>query len=337
MIPQTDEKGNYVGSYAGPDVPYGPDPNSPQSWRYETVYPRGYTWTHTVNKDANKPASFAVDFKVKDFNEVLDDSSGLHLRMTVLSDVAFDEVAAVKGYTPKKSLNKKVPDLQYIFIKRTGFDLDTLFTTVYEPYRHQRTIKSIEAAETVLTDGIADSNDIVRAVKVTLVNNRVDYIIYATNSSLTYRIDDLFNFRGFVGVYAVKNGQLQFKYINDGDIIDGKIMNESAITGIVLDYTKELKEYNKITIKPEQNVDPGSLAGKYIYIDNDKVQNGAYRILQAEQLQNGNISIDVGDVSLIRAFSKKPGEEYEYNILPNQTFRIPLVKMVNIPGSNKNN
>ena len=49
LIPQQDENGNYVGSYADrtcrTDGSY-----SPQSWRYKTVYLRGYTWTHTVRR-----------------------------------------------------------------------------------------------------------------------------------------------------------------------------------------------------------------------------------------------------------------------------------------------
>ncbi|HBN86088.1 MAG TPA: hypothetical protein DDZ89_19855, partial [Clostridiales bacterium] len=329
LIPQTDEKGNYVGSYAGSDVPYGPDPNSPKSWRYETVYPRGYTWTHTVSRDANQPKSFAIDFKVKDFNKVINDSTDLHLRMTMLSDVAFDEVATVKGHTPKKAPNKNVPDLQYVFVKREGDCLNSLFTTVYEPYKNNRTLKSVETVDMALIKGTPSSKDTARAVKVTLKNGRTDYIVYATNPLLTYRIADLFDFRGFVGVYAVKNGRLQFKYINDGDLLDGKVMVHGALTGKVIDITRKLQPGNEVIIKADQDVDADALAGKFIFVDNDKVENGAYRIIKAKQLPDGNISLGIGDVSLIRGFSKVPGEEYEYNILPDQTFRIPLAYMMN--------
>lgn len=329
LIPQTDESGNYVGSYAGVEVPYGPDPHSPKSWRYETVYPRGYTWTHTVNRDTNQPKSFAIDFKVKDFNEVLSDSTNLHLRMTMLSDVAFDEVATLKGHTPKKAPNKKVPDLQYVFVKREGESLDSLFTTVYEPYKNHRTIKSIETADMVLKDGTPSSKDAARAVKVTLKSGRTDYIVYATNPSLTYRIADLFDFRGFVGVYSVKVSQVQFKYMNDGDLLDGKVMEVGAVTGKVTDYTRKLQTDNRIIINADQDIDVDTLAGKFIYVDNDKVENGAYRIIKANRLSDGNISLDIGDVSPVRGFSKEPGEVYEYNILPDQTFRIPLAYMLN--------
>ena len=139
----------------------------------------------------------------------------------------------------------------------------------------------------------------------------------------------MFDFRGFVGVYAVKNGRLQFKYINDGDLLDGKVMVHGALTGKVIDITRKLQPGNEVIIKADQDVDADALAGKFIFVDNDKVENGAYRIIKAKQLPDGNISLGIGDVSLIRGFSKVPGEEYEYNILPDQTFRIPLAYMMN--------
>jgi hypothetical protein len=329
LIPQQDENGNYVGSYAGPDVPYGPDPHSPQSWRYKTVYPRGYTWTHTVRRDQNKPSSFSVDFKVKDFNKVLSDPSGLHLRMTVLSDEPFDEVAIVKGHTPKKYQNINVPDLDYVFVKRTGSDLDTLFTVVFEPYRHRRILKSVEAADAVLIDGNIDPKDKVKAVKLTTAKGRTDYIVYSTNPGATYRVDNLFDFRGFIGVYAERDGKVLFKYVNDGDIIDGKIADKGAVTGKVTDFTKTLSDSNKIFIRPDSpNVDPMDLAGRFIYIDNDKEENGAYKIRSAKSNPDGSIELDIGGVTLIRSFKGKSREEYVYNIRVNDTFRIPLAKLI---------
>ena len=268
-----------------------------------------------------------MDFKVKDFNKVLSDPSGLHLRMTVLSDEPFDEVAVVKGHTPKKYQNINVPDLDYVFVKRTGSDLDTLFTVVFEPYRHRRILKSVEAADAVLIDGNIDPKDKVKAVKVTTAKGRTDYIVYSTNPGATYRVDNLFDFRGFIGVYAERDGKVLFKYVNDGDIIDGKIADKGAVTRKVTDFTKTLSDSNKIFIRPDSpNVDPMDLAAASFISTTIKktVRTKSKRKIESRR----SIELDIGGVTLIRSFKGKSREEYVYNIRVNDTFRIPLAKLI---------
>ena len=70
------------------------------------------------------------------------------------------------------------------------------------------------------------------------------------------------------------------------------------------------------------------LAGRFIYIDNDKEENGAYKIRSAKSNPNGSIELDIGGVTLIRSFKGKSREEYVYNIRVNDTFRIPLAKLI---------
>ena len=68
------------------------------------------------------------------------------------------------------------------------------------------------------------------------------------------------------------------------------------------------------------------LSGKWIYIDNDKVQNGAYMIEKAKRLNNGNVLIDIGITSVIRSYKDKNDTTKGFicNVEEGQAFRIPL-------------
>ena len=78
-------------------------------------------------------------------------------------------------------------------------------------------------------------------------------MVYATNNKVLYRVDDLFDFRGFVGVYSVLDGQPVYMYVNDGDVIDDNKGLIGACTGTVKDFTRELALENTITVTPSKN------------------------------------------------------------------------------------
>ena len=82
--------------------------------------------------------------------------------------------------------------------------------------------------------GLPMRRDVIRAVKVTLKDGRIDYIVYSTNNSILCRIDEKFDFRGFVGVYSVKDNQLVTAYVNDGDIIGDYNDATPNITGRIV-------------------------------------------------------------------------------------------------------
>ena len=229
LVAQTDAAGNYVGTYAGKDVPYGPDPDTilTSSATNYLRYPAGYTWLDCVRRDSAPSESFAVDFKIKDFRSLLPKEQDLHLRMTALNDFAMNEVAIAHGTPPQTGGNPEY--LEYVLARRSGKDLRTLFTTVYEPYEEQRYLQSIENVGVVRLEGRQSLRDTVKAVKVTHVNGRVDYIVYATNNQVLYRVDDRFDFRGFVGVYSLSGEQPVLTYLNDGDILGESAGNTAAI------------------------------------------------------------------------------------------------------------
>lgn len=358
LVKQVDENGEYVGTYAGPDVPYGPDPYSrDDEYAANPKYTRGYTWLKNVNRGTHKAETceFDVNFKQTNFQKFGPDATALNLNMKfhALNDWKADNVDIVTGYAPRVPLNKNIPGLDYMFIKRTGVNLDTLFTSLLEPYKVESYILKAEQIPVVIKDGKEDANDVVKAVKVTLKSGRVDYVIYATNKTVTYHLTDgavNFDFKGFVGVYSV-DGKGVHSYINDGTLI-GEIASIGAYTGTVVDFTKEFVMDNYITIKPDQTIDDLSvLENQYIYVDNKGAKwngsyefkevtqdgegivldkcNGSYRIKKARQ-EGENIVLDLGNCSLIEAYK----DDYDldagfvYTIAEGQKFIIPIHTIV---------
>ena len=341
LVPQADESGNYVGSYAGADVPYGKDPNSPAAWDYETVYPRGYTWLNNVDRDGNPSGKFEVDFAIKDFNKMIKDSKGLALHMTMfngrnLENGATCEVAIADGYPPQKAENKNIDRLKYVLVKNSGENLDTLFTTVYEPYRTTRALTSSEELTMEITDGAEGEKDASAALKITHVSGRVDYIFYATNNKVTYKVTDgdlELVFRGFVGVYTLnEDGNNTYTYVHDGDIIGDMTDCKGAIEGVVKSFTTELVLENEIVITPTEYVSDAELAElscRYLFVDNGpETRSGSYKIVGAER-RGDDIAIDVGRVTSIRKYKNvnEPELGYVYIIGEGMSARIPLTSV----------
>ena len=270
LVPQVDEKGEYVGTYAGADVPYGHDPYSTDIvYAAEPKYPRGYTWLTNVNRGTEvTEGNFAVDFKQMDYWKTSPYADTLHMKFHAVNDWNADSVDIVTGYAPRRKNNSNIPGFDYMFIQRTGESLDTLFTSVLEPYNGENYIEKVEA---VAIDAPVNA---AKVVKVTLKNGRKDYIVYSTIGDVTYTIDDgdvRFDFQGFVGVYSVDAfGNQVFTYANDATII-GSERSVGAYTGTVVDFTKELVMDDYIIIKPDQDIDLGdlpALENQYIYVDN---------------------------------------------------------------------
>ncbi|MBQ2741543.1 MAG: S-layer homology domain-containing protein, partial [Oscillospiraceae bacterium] len=339
-VKQADDEGNYIGTYAGADVPYGQDPDTvSNSWDYPTKYPIGFTWLENVDRDENPENKFEIDFAIKDFNKAVKDSKDIHLRLTMLNgtnvaDGADVNVAITDGYAPRIAANKNIDKLKYVLIENenNNEELDTVFTTVLEPYKGSRILKSADELTMSVIDGKEKKNDAARAVKVTLASGRVDYIFYATNNAVTYTVTDgetQLSFRGFVGVYSVENGKNTYKYVIDGDIIGEELETKPAIVGTVRNFTKELSAENTIEISTEEAVSDAelaSLANRVVIIDNETgMRDGAYKILSAER-SGENIVLNTGRVSMIRKYVDmyQPELGYVYTIAEGQDAVIPL-------------
>ena len=332
LVPQVDDDGNYVGSYAGADVPYGPDPNTVAGTSaLDPAYPRGYTWLENVNRAENiEDGTFTVNFKQTDFNKAVSDSKGLNLKFFALNDWTPTGVGLTTGYAPRTVNNKNIPGLDYMLIHRENneSELDTLYTSLIEPYKGEEYISSATYLNTTVKEGYESTDDVVKAVKVSLKSGRTDYVVYATNNEVIYNITDgdvNFDFRGFVGVYSVNaDGKNIYSYVNDGDII-GNISTEQEYTGQVVTFTKEFTDKNTVTVKFDSDVDVSNLPGRYIYIEPTGSLNASYKILGATQ-EGNNVVLDLGDVSLVSGFLNNSNLSlgYTYNIAEKKAFSIPL-------------
>jgi len=332
--------GTLVGTYAGPNVPFGPDPggNSPKN-----IYPSGYTWLKNVRTYNSPEKDFAVEFKVKDWRKVLDSNKDLRLRLTMVGEEPMNEVSFVTGLPPQIDRNDDIAELEYLLVRNKGKNLDTTFTTVFEPYENgKKYISDIQKVPMVRDDnsrpGLYDSYS---AVKITHTNGHVDYVMYSTNTEANYVIKDgevEIEFRGFAGVMTVgkdENGKSEvlYSYLNDGDVL--KLAEEAgsegarlpAYTGEVVSFTTDLTTENYITVEfnEGQTPDMSELSGRYIYIDNSGVENGVYKIERATRTENG-AELYLGNVSLIQRLVDETDHEsgYIYNIKEGESFRIPV-------------
>ncbi len=365
MVEQKDEAGNWVGTYAyGPDengnivegvnVPYkdkagtwkifkpttgeeyGEDPWTTGIVNEELYFPVGYTWMHKVRRDKTPEEKFAVEFDVRDYRKTLTDGRGIRLRLTQLNNFTADEVAIVAGLTARKNASAALPEtFDYLLVQREkeeGKTLDSLFTTVFEPYRNERYIDNIELCE---ISGVDKEDATVRALKITHTGEkRIDYIIYSENTSKTYRIDNLFDFRGFVGVYSVdENGNELYRYVNDGDIIAGTTGKCGGYTGTIAGFDDNLdfgdfENYIDINLQDAEITEEllRDITGRWIFIENDGAENAAYEIFDAEKLSETTIRLDTGNYTNVRGYvnPENVAEGYVYNMGVGDRFRIPL-------------
>jgi len=327
---QVDRFGNYKGTYAGIDVPFGPDPTTNYSTGDEKAltYTAGSTWLENVRRAQNVSENFSVDFKVKDFRKILPYQMDLHLKLTMLNDDRMSDVTLATGYPPKRAENKDIPSMEYVLARRKGVDLDSLFTSVYEPYKDESKITEIDSATVEWKGSVKPGkDDIARAVKVNVSENRTDYIVYATNSAVTYTVDGLFDFRGGLGVVSYDSkGNIIYEYINDGTLLADLQVEEQAVVGKVSGFTTEMQVENFIEIETESNISPESLVGRYVYVENNGAENAVYRIYGASSPAEGKILLDIGKVTLITRYSDPFDltSDFEYNISVGNSVRVPL-------------
>ena len=324
LVKQADENGNYVGTYAGADLeyPFNADIDDPTGARY---------FFH-VDKQAEKGGDFSVDYRILDTWNVLGNGAhaptDIHVKLTMLGE--FDQVALLDARPPENKVGNP-ETLRYVFAERRGqADLESCYTAVIEPYKGKSSIRSIQALPvTYCGEPVPDMR--ARALKVTLENGRVDYIVNAVDVTKEYTVTDgqtIIPFQGFFGVCSIQDGKVVHWYLNDAakiaDITNPKL---SAATGTVKKFTKELSMENSIWIRSnETGIELEDLTGRYIYIENDGIHNAAYRIENAQMEDDGTIRLSTGIVSPVRSYqdAEKPELGYIYDVEAGKTFRIPL-------------
>jgi len=306
------------GSYAGANI------------AYETKgYANGFTYLKNVRRATNcSSGSFAVDFKIKDFRNDWAQDMNLHLRINMVNGFALSEVALATGVPPQRDGNPET--LEFLMARRSGSNLDSLFTAVYEPYKDSRYITSIANAKIERTGGATEgTDDVAKAVQVVRTDGITDYIVYATNNQVTYKVAGLYDFQGFVGVISVKNGSVIYAYGNDATKVH-TTTSTAAYTGTVTDFTKDLAFENHIDVQFSSAIDVNKIIGKHIDIENGRTENAVFEILGATSLGSNKYRLDVGEKSLITATKDAAdlSKGYIYNAAAGNTFKIALPTVV---------
>jgi len=320
------------GTYAGDGVSYADsDINKTSN--------SGFNYLYNVERDNDPAAKFSVDWQVFDTRKVLPAPENIHLRLTMLGDV--QDVALADGDPPQNKIGNP-RRLKFLVAHRAGDNLSSVFTSVIEPYRNKRFIQSIDSVE-VTQDGRTVPGDEARAVKVTLTNGRVDYIISSTNTDQEYTIAGGIRFKGSFGVYSERSGEPEYGYVSDGirigrensSLFINKPADNGSVEGTVEQFTKGLNDSNEITIRLNGELTmPEVILGKFIYIDNDydqaetynKARNASYEIVGIKGKSGDTLTLEIGDITLVRGW-KDPSDYssgYEYNISEGDHFRIPL-------------
>ncbi len=318
LIKQTDENGNFVGTYAGSYIPFGTvDANG--GTLHNTT---GYQWYTNVEKDQTPSGQFSFDWTLDDvYKYATNLQDELHLKMTVLGD--YTEVALTDGTPPRNKVGNP-KSMDYVFITNVPKNKETAFVSVFEPYDSAvgSQITSIEPLSITKNGKVVDSY-LIKAVKVTLQNGRVDYIVCSYDKESTYRIGDLFDFCGYFGVYTEFNGQT-VTWMHDATKL-GDTIATASLDGKITDFTQELTVENEITVKfNSQTVTPESLVGAYFRgEENGYSQNPFYKIESVKKNANGTYTLGIGDITLVNKYlNGVPGDKYEYNVSKNQPFTI---------------
>ncbi|MBE6965273.1 MAG: hypothetical protein E7441_04480, partial [Ruminococcaceae bacterium] len=332
------------GTYAGADIPFGNDPWTNTANAHSTLkFPDGYTWLDDIKRADNPGVNeFWLDYKIKDYRKLSRNSNmDIHMRLTAVNDWAPEEVTLANGLSTRSGGELKIINhMEYLLIRRKGETLNTLFTTVIEPYNKNRYIKSIKRVDIEPTGDIKPGKtDAANAVRVELVDGRVDYVVYAQNNDVTYRITDSendysFEFKGFVGVWTVAGENVNiYSYIHDGEMMGTETEKleslDAAIKGEIRDFERELSFENWIDVEFDREItqaEADTLSDRLLNVEFKGHGNAAYIIESVDMSDATHGRINFGNVSLINGFvdDKDESKGYTYDVAVGKSFEIPM-------------
>lgn len=278
--------------------------------------------------------SFSIDWNVLDtwnvYGKGKKGKTDVHFKITMPS--SYNKIRIGEAVPPTN-----VPDNPSWVPVLMVSDKDvTDFTAVMEGYRTDSKLASVEFVKVKDGKAIADTTK-VRAIKVTLTDGRVDYIVNSLDRNKTYKIDGKFKFKGFFAVYSLDaKGKNLMSYINDGTVLNRKSYRDRA-SGTVVDATDTLTDKNYIVVKMDNDMNADLLKGTFIYVNNDDIPdtenqepvmkyNAVYPIVSATKQTDGSYKLFLGDSSVVRGLKDlndySKGYLRDFNI--GATFYIPF-------------
>ncbi len=329
------------GTYAGEDIPL---PGHGENTGYNNQVGNGFNYLYNVRRAASPAGGFSVEWRIEDSWDVLpaDRKDGIRLRLTMLND-DLDELALAHGDPPQHVDSDNPRRLNYMLARRQGDNLETSFTSVIEPYRGERFVRSVEALDIVPADNggpVPDSE--ARALRVELENGSTDTIVQSTNPGREYEVDGAFRFQGVFGVFREDvEGRPSYSYLHGGkrfERVDDRraaiSRDEASLSVVVLDFTDEMSTGNFLDVGLKEAAEyVDKLAGRWIYVETDGWRNGAYEIHDATLISDERIRLDLGATTLIREYVDPFdfSEGFVHNISIAASAEIPLSAEIDSP------
>ncbi|MFW6600072.1 heparinase II/III domain-containing protein [Propionibacteriaceae bacterium Y2011] len=315
------------GSYAGPTI------NPPADNATADRTKNGYDWLTNVSR-GTPSGPYSVDWGVLDPYDVLDPDLPIHLRLTMLNDV--DEVALADGRAPRNKAGNPDP-LRYLLAKRTGDDLSSRFCSIIQPYNGSPFIRAASQVAVEATEGTLEPGDAV-AVKVELVDGRVDYLVFNARPEVQVKVDNTFLFRGAFAMFrhrdraalhgvTVEGTQLVPLATPGSRVVQALSAASGAVTGTVADFSRELTDDNHVVLELSTSVaDVAALVGNYVFVESDGVRNATYLITSAE-LSGTRLDLGVRGTTIRRwVDAEDQSLGYVYDVAVGRTARIPITR-----------
>lgn len=303
------------GTYLGPEFPYrGKEPRGPKY---------GYSWVTNVERDAAPAEQFMVDWQVEPGWRAAKAEDDIHVRyhsLTPLSDVALGDMEPPqnKGGNPRW--------LRYLLAHRTGKDLVSTFAGGIEPYSQKPAIAKVERLKVTAPDAAQAV-----AVKVTLADGAVDYLVSSDDDSTVIKSEGGPEFSGGIGWLRVRDGKVEKASLTRGTklALDKFAISLAApgYTGKIVRMDRDMEGKGYVWVDAALPGDE-TLKGQQIIIQNDRVRNACYEIESVEK--DGNLTkLCLGEVCFIRDYKDRSdyskGFVYEFEegapfIIPNTVY-----------------
>ncbi len=304
------------GTYAGPDAAFESLPND---WRKRA----GWSFLYNVERAADPPAAFTVDYRATDTRGRIAAGKEPHLRLHNLTPL--QEVALADGDPPQNKSNAP-RRVRFVLAKRQGKDLDSAFATVLEPYDKTPFLGQVRRLQ--ILDAAPGTHPV--AVEVTTADGRIDTLI-SCEAPGRVRVEGDIVLDGAHGFLSRRGGQVECAKLMEGTLLS---LGAFRLTAAQAAYTGTVARVLADDVKDQQLElsaplpQPAVQAGRTLFVKNDGAHDAAYALAGAP----AGAKVSLGAITLIRGYldPQKPEKGYRYNVSPGDAYRVPTFAYVDL-------
>jgi hypothetical protein len=297
------------GTYAGPEVPFE---YLGSAWRKTA----GTSFLYNVERAANPPADFTVDYAATDTRGRIAAGREPHLRVHNLTPL--QEAALADGDPPQNKAGAP-RRVRFVLATRTGAALDSAFVTVLEPY--DRTPFLSRVRRLAVLEAAPGTNPV--AVEVSLADGRVDTLV-SCEAPGRVQIEGGVELDGAHGFVSRRAGVVECAKLMEGTVLSCGAFQlraaSAAHTGTITRVLAEDPDNQQLELSaplPEAV----ALAGRTLFVRNDGVQDAAYTLVGPPLGR----CVSLGAITLVRGYADPadPAKGYRFNVAPGDAYRLP--------------